>query len=613
MNTEQDSYATVAASMASVPITTTTTIAESATNTSGGISVESGCIQKESSGALGKSQSPGRAGGRIGPTSDLPVKNQDNSNTTATVVHGAESACASSDTTARTTTRDAKDTSTRPASGKPKIAQGSSNDQTTVRKTDGQAKAEGTAVPTRNVQASGQASSSQGTTRSASTGGQTNSGTTSAGQMGGSSSQGNLWGPPSPPANPWGPQGGGPPANPWGPPAGGPPGVPPGGGGGGGGGGPPPPGPAAAPAAAIGQPGPALMDDEGLRGHPPEIFDGNRTKAKKFMKEFTLWKLCNLNNEALSTPFSRVALCLSYIKGPNVDDWVSATTDDVYEKVHGRAGRPATYQPDDEDLWNEFAQEFANVFADTAAAEHAYQELTELQMQGEEVDQYISTYEQLIRQAGWDRTAHGSIEYFKKGIPRKMVVTILRRDQTPISINEWQEALRKEIQRQRLISATLGARTDKIMFSRQWKPTGRKWFKDLNAMEIGTEAEEEQPEEEVRKLTIGKRPREAEELTAEKRQKYMNEGRCFFCERIGHMSQACPYKKGRSTTKAVTIKEERNSYQEEEAVKDSQQEEEEDGKHPPANTPIGVHIKTMKTMDRDYLISRLMEAKEQGF
>ena len=137
-----------------------------------------------------------------------------------------------------------------------------------------------------------------------------------------------------------------------------------------------------------------------------------------------------------------------------------------------------------------------------------------------------------------------------------MVVTILRRDQTLISINEWQEVLRKEIQCQRLISATLGARTDKIEFIRQWKPTGRKWFKDLDAMEIGTKAEEEQPEEEVRKLTIGKRPREAEELTVEKKQRCWNEGRCFLCERIGHMSRACPYKKGRSTIKAVTFKKE---------------------------------------------------------
>ena len=382
MNTKEDSYATIAAPMAPAPVTTTTMVAESATITSGGVPVKGNGISKQSSEALGRSQSPGRAGGRIGPPIILSVKKQDNSNTTATVERSAESACAGSDTTARTTTRDAKDTSEESARGKSKFAQGSSNDQATIKKTSSQTSAESKGVSRRTVQARGQGSSSQGTTRSTSTGGQTNSGTTGAGQMGGGLSQGNPWGPPSPPTNPWGPQGGGPPANPWGPPAGGPPGVPPGGGGGGGGGGPPPPGPAAplGPTAAIGQPGLALMDDEGLRGHPPEIFDGDRTKAKKFMKEFTLWKLCNLNNEALSIPFSRVALCLSYIKGPNVDDWVSATTDDVYEKVHGRAGRPATHQLDDEDLWNEFAQEFVNAFADTAAAEHAYQELTELQM-----------------------------------------------------------------------------------------------------------------------------------------------------------------------------------------------------------------------------------------
>ena len=186
--------------------------------------------------------------------------------------------------------------------------------------------------------------------------------------------------------------GGQPPAAPAGRPPGGLPENPPGGGGGGGGGGGPPPAPAVA--AAAGQAGPVPAGNGALKGHPLEVFNGDRSKAKKFMKDFTLWKLCNLNNEALSVPFSRVALCLSYIKGPNVDDWVSATTDDVYEKVHGGpGGRAATHQLDDEDLWNEFAQEFANAFADTASAEHAYAELTKLSMKGKEADQYIATFE----------------------------------------------------------------------------------------------------------------------------------------------------------------------------------------------------------------------------
>ena len=107
--------------------------------------------------------------------------------------------------------------------------------------------------------------------------------------------------------------------------------------------------------------------------------------------------MCNLNNEALSVPFSRVALCLSYIKGPNVDDWVSAMTDNMYEKVHGGPrGWAATHQPDNKDLWNKFAQEFANTFADTALAEHAYAELTKLSMKGKEANQYIAMFERLI-------------------------------------------------------------------------------------------------------------------------------------------------------------------------------------------------------------------------
>jgi hypothetical protein len=54
-----------------------------------------------------------------------------------------------------------------------------------------------------------------------------------------------------------------------------------------------------------------------MKGHPPELFDGNRKNTKKFMKEFRLWKLCNMNNEAMVNPFLHIALALSYIKGIN--------------------------------------------------------------------------------------------------------------------------------------------------------------------------------------------------------------------------------------------------------------------------------------------------------
>ena len=204
-----------------------------------------------------------------------------------------------------------------------------------------------------------------------------------------------------------------------------------------------------------------------------------------------------------------------------------------------------------------------------------------------------------------------------------MVVTILSRDQTPVTINEWQESLRKEIQRQKVISATFGNRNDNFPYKPQWKPSGRRWFKDLDAMEIdGMEIDpeviEEQPME-IEEVTIGKRPERAGKLTAEQKQRHLKQGRCFVCGQQGHIARKCLRREGKGTTKqqvkAVTmeeIKDEQKSYQEE-AEEDSQQVREEDEKPPSYDVSIGAHIRAMSIVDRDYLISWLMEAEESGF
>ena len=59
-----------------------------------------------------------------------------------------------------------------------------------------------------------------------------------------------------------------------------------------------------------------------MKGHAPKIFDGQRKNAAKFMHKFRLWKICNIQNEAMINPFQRIALTLLYMKGPKVDDWV---------------------------------------------------------------------------------------------------------------------------------------------------------------------------------------------------------------------------------------------------------------------------------------------------
>ena len=173
-----------------------------------------------------------------------------------------------------------------------------------------------------------------------------------------------------------------------------------------------------------------------------------------------------------------------------------------------------------------------------------------------------------------------------------MIFMILNWDQVPVSIGEWQQAVRNEIQRKNMISASLGNRTD-APYKPQWKPVRGRRHRDPDAMDVDAAVTEE-------------RPKEAKKLTTEEKQKRMREGRCFSCGRLGHMSQACPKKgdKGktepRKQARAVTAKGSESGRDEEE---------------PPTYDASGLmaHIRAMDAEERDSFLDRLMLADKQGF
>jgi len=58
-----------------------------------------------------------------------------------------------------------------------------------------------------------------------------------------------------------------------------------------------------------------------LSGVPPPMFNGDRDKSETFMDKFTSYELVNGDSKQFTTPFLKVALCLSYFNGPKVDAW----------------------------------------------------------------------------------------------------------------------------------------------------------------------------------------------------------------------------------------------------------------------------------------------------
>jgi hypothetical protein len=65
----------------------------------------------------------------------------------------------------------------------------------------------------------------------------------------------------------------------------------------------------------------------------PQIFDGDQTKADAFIRELHLYMMANQGVPGFESPMRRVAITLTFIKGPKVDRWVKTmlVVDAVYD------------------------------------------------------------------------------------------------------------------------------------------------------------------------------------------------------------------------------------------------------------------------------------------
>ena len=66
----------------------------------------------------------------------------------------------------------------------------------------------------------------------------------------------------------------------------------------------------------LGQAGPVPAANRALKGHAPEIFNGNQQKTIKFIHKFNLWRMCNINAEVMTNPFQRVVWLYPTSKAP---------------------------------------------------------------------------------------------------------------------------------------------------------------------------------------------------------------------------------------------------------------------------------------------------------
>ena len=217
---------------------------------------------------------------------------------------------------------------------------------------------------------------------------------------------------------------------------------------------------------------------------------------------------------------------LSFIRGPNTDNWVAEQAEWLVDQVVGGV------LPTEENLWNTVLNQFTNVYTDTAIKSRSQKQLRELQMKQENLDDYIAEFQSLANKAGYTLDEEATLNVFQDGLPDQLVVNIVGFHH-PLTWNEWTAAAR--LQHQEYIFLKDRTRNKEKHFGGtkgQWKKAFSR-PKDPNAMDIG-------------------QTRARATLTEEDKQRLQAEGQCFCCQKQGHISRTCPQRHPAHVAEAST-------------------------------------------------------------
>jgi len=168
-------------------------------------------------------------------------------------------------------------------------------------------------------------------------------------------------------------------------------------------------------------PAPARMAAQAngaLRGSPPSIFDGDRTKSSDFLLAFRIYRFNNRGHEAITNPATRTTTALSYIAGPLVEAWKEEQLTLLERNIANNIAEG------DEAHWTTFETNFKSAFTNTNKKNDAYRELTALKHK-DDLDTFIARFKQLVSAAELEADSHGVIEIFKQGLKQALIQNVL--------------------------------------------------------------------------------------------------------------------------------------------------------------------------------------------
>ena len=222
--------------------------------------------------------------------------------------------------------------------------------------------------------------------------------------------------------------------------------------------------------------------------------------------------------------FSRVMLFLTFIKGPDVQEWSNVQVGWLGSRILAGAGR------NKEHLYDEVMDSFKTAFTDTMSLQKAKAEFHTIKMEKGKLDTYIAKFERLARLAGYSLQDQMVLDRFSSGLNPGLYASIIN-NTDPRTWLDWTRAAMKYQQKYLLIRSALGVKPVNTMQKSRKKPQTPEQWKAAWNNKKGSDPD-------AMDTTPGRV--KARKIDVDERTELMRTGKCFTCKKQGHLSRDCP-------------------------------------------------------------------------
>jgi hypothetical protein len=78
-------------------------------------------------------------------------------------------------------------------------------------------------------------------------------------------------------------------------------------------------------------------------------------------------------------------------------------------------------------------------FKDVNTKDQAITELMNLQMTGDQLDMYNTTFNHLLQKCGWNHDEQGTMQLYQRGLIASLLRRMLDQDDRPATLDGWQD------------------------------------------------------------------------------------------------------------------------------------------------------------------------------